>query len=317
MTLATKDCISFYSSLGLKNWKKESEFGKEVGAHGGVWECPDLIALDDKGQLRWVLIVNINPGAPNMGSGTQYFIGDFDGNTFTTAQTAAKWLDYGPDNYAGVTYSNTGKRKIMIGWMSNWMYATMVPTKKWRSAFTIPRELKLKHVGNEILLASQPVTELATLHLKHVVINDIRVAKSIDLNKQSGKIKFPCRINIGTDELKNFSLVLSNGVGEELLIGYDKNQNQYFIDRTKSGKTKFEKHFAARNVAPRFTTGVSITISIIIDVSSVELFADDGLTLMTAIFFPNKSYTQVHLKSTESIVIKKLEYIPLKSYQEK
>src|SRR5437773_5860880 len=155
MTLATKDRVTFYSSPDLKNWKKESEFGNEAGAHGGVWECPDLFPLNDNGKNVWVLIVNINHGGSNKGSATQYFLRDFDGKKFTPNSKDVKWIDYGPDEYAGITWSNTGKRKIFLGWMSNWLYANKVPTIKWRNAMTLPRELKLMHVGNELLIASQ------------------------------------------------------------------------------------------------------------------------------------------------------------------
>src|SRR2546421_4306358 len=160
MTLATKDRITFYSSRNLKDWKKESEFGETVGAHDGVWECPDLFTLDDNAKKIWVLIVNLNPGGPNRGSATQYFLGDFDGNKFTPYDTVTRWIDYGPDEYAGVTWSNTGDRKIFLGWMSNWLYANVVPTKSWRNAMTIPRELKIMHTGEDILVASEPVKEL-------------------------------------------------------------------------------------------------------------------------------------------------------------
>ncbi|MGZ8558636.1 MAG: glycoside hydrolase family 32 protein [Chitinophagaceae bacterium] len=313
MTLATLDQITFYSSPDLKNWKKESEFGKEIGAHGGVWECPDLFALDDNGKKVWVLIVNLNPGGPNGGSSTQYFLGDFDGNKFTAAHTDTRWLDYGPDDYAGITWSNTGKRKIFIGWMSNWQYANVVPTETWRNATTIPRDLKLKHIGNDIFLASKPVPELSKIQSKPFIVQNIRVAKRINLAAKTGKVKLPCRININLEEIKDFSLVLSNEMSEEVVIGYDKKQKQYFIDRTKSGKTDFQKDFAARHVAPRLTTNSKMNISLIIDVSSVELFADDGLTVMTSIFFPNKPYNQIHIQSTENVLIKKLEYIGLKS----
>ncbi|HZH37827.1 MAG TPA: glycoside hydrolase family 32 protein, partial [Flavisolibacter sp.] len=141
MTLATLDRVTFYSSSNLKDWLKESEFGKELGAHGGVWECPDLFPLEYNGEQVWVLLVSINPGGPNGGSATQYFTGRFDGKTFTPLQTDTQWIDYGPDNYAGITWSNTGKRKIFLGWMSNWQYAAAVPTQTWRSAMTIPRDL--------------------------------------------------------------------------------------------------------------------------------------------------------------------------------
>jgi fructan beta-fructosidase len=313
MTLATKDRITFYSSKDLKSWIKESEFGATVGAHGGVWECPDLFTLDDNGKKVWVLLVSINPGGPNKGSATQYFIGDFDGNKFTPLTTDVKWIDYGPDDYAGITWSNTGNRKIFLGWMSNWMYANVVPTETWRNAMTIPRELKLKHVGDEILVASQPVAELSKIQSKPITISNVKIANSIDMAVRTGKVKLPCRINLSIDEIKDFSLVVSNDMGEELIIGYDKKQNQYFIDRTKSGKTDFQKEFAGKHVAPRFTNNNQMNISLIIDVSSVELFADDGLTVMTEIFFPNKPYNKVQIQSPANILIKKMEYISFKS----
>ena len=313
MTLAAQDHIAFYSSPDLKTWAKESEFGKEAGAHGGVWECPDLITLDDNGKQRWVLIVNINPGAPNGGSGTQYFIGDFDGKNFTTNQTNARWMEYGPDNYAGVTWSNTGKRKILIGWMSNWLYANLVPTETWRNATTIPRELKLKHAGEDIFLVSQPVPELSKIQSKPVVIQNLRLTGDIDIAKKTGKIKIPCRINLSLDEINDFSLTIANEAGEEVVVGYDKKQKQYFIDRTKSGKTDFQKNFAARHFAPRLSSNAKMTMSLVIDVSSVELFADDGLTVMTSLFFPNKPYSQIHIQSPGNTTISKFEYIGFKT----
>jgi fructan beta-fructosidase len=313
MTLATKDCITFYSSKDLKSWMKESEFGAVAGAHGGVWECPDLFTLDNNGKKVWVLIVSINPGGPNKGSATQYFIGDFNGKTFTPSHTDTRWIDYGPDNYAGITWSNTGNRKIFLGWMSNWMYANVVPTETWRNAMTIPRELKLKHVGKDIFIASLPVSELSKIQSQPVIVSNLKINDRIDIADKTGKVNLPCRINLNLEELKDFSLIISNEIGEELIIGYDKNKNQYFIDRTKSGKTDFQKEFAGRHVASRFTNNNKMNISLIIDVSSVELFADDGLTVMTEILFPNEPYNQIHIESSDNIVIKKIEYINLKS----
>ena len=313
MTLATKDRVTFYSSPDLKNWKKESDFGNDAGAHGGVWECPDLFPLNDNGKNVWVLIVNINPGGPNKGSATQYFLGDFDGKKFTPNSKDVKWIDYGPDEYAGITWSNTGKRKIFLGWMSNWLYANKVPTIKWRNAMTLPRELKLMHVGNELLIASQPVTELSKIQSKPITAENISATNSLNIAEKTGKGQFPCRINIVMNKIKDFSLVLSNELGEVLVIGYEKNKNQYYIDRTKSGKTDFQKDFSNRHVAPRFTNNAKMNLSLVIDLSSVELFADEGLTTMTEIFFPNKPYNDIYIKSAGSFTIKKLEYISLKS----
>ena len=312
MTLATKDRITFYSAPDLKNWTKESEFGKEVGAHGGVWECPDLFPLNNNGKQTWVLLVNINPGGPNKGSATQYFVGDFDGHNFSPYNTNTKWADYGPDEYAGITWANTGDKKIFLGWMSNWMYANEVPTKNWRNAMTIPRELSLKQVNNELLLVSKPVMELSKIQSKPVVVSNLKVAKNMDLSGKTGSLKLPCRINLQTDKLEDFTFKISNDLGEELLIGYDKDEKQYFIDRTKSGKKDFNNEFAARHVAPRFVAAAKMNITLVIDASSVELFADDGLTVMTSIFFPNKPYDKIHIQSP-GVVFKKMEYIPLKS----
>jgi fructan beta-fructosidase len=312
MTLATKDRITFYSSPDLKNWAKESEFGEGRGAHGGVWECPDLISLDDNGKTRWVLIVNLNPGGPNGGSGTQYFVGDFDGKNFNTDQTKTMWLDYGPDNYAGVTWSNTGNRKILLGWMSNWLYAQQVPTEKWRSAMTIARELKMRHIGNDILVTSLPVKELSVIKSKPVILKNLSLTNKGTSVNARGKTQIPCSINLTMDQATDFSIVLSNNLGEEVQVGFDKAANQYFIDRTKSGKIDFNKEFAARHFAPRFSVNPKMNMTLVIDVSSVELFADDGLSVMTEIFFPNKPFDQVRIASPGKAVIKQLEYSALK-----
>ncbi len=316
MTLATKDIITFYSSPDLKNWIKESEFGAGRGAHGGVWECPDLIELEDKGIKRWVLIVNLNPGGPNIGSGTQYFVGNFDGHSFTSEQTETRWLDYGPDNYAGITWSNTGKRKVLIGWMSNWMYANQVPTEKWRNAMTIPRELKLRLIGNEFFVLSQPVNELKKIQAKPMILKNIMVGKKIDLNKETGNLGLPSRLDLEMEEANDFTIILSNELGEELIIGYDPKQNQYFIDRSKSGKIGFQTGFGARHTAPRFEKNSKMKLTMVVDVSSVELFADDGLTVMTEIFFPTTPYNQISIQSTKGVIIKKLKYFQLKGIWE-
>lgn len=168
MSLAVGNRIQFYRSANLKEWELGGEFGATHGSHGGVWECPDLFPLKVEGseETKWVLLVSINPGAPQGGSGTQYFIGNFDGNTFTNENdsTLTCWIDLGSDNYAGVTWSHTpDKRTLFLGWMSNWNYAQVVPTKTWRSAMTVPRELSLQQTDKGIRLASQPVKELEQL----------------------------------------------------------------------------------------------------------------------------------------------------------
>ena len=311
MTLATLDHITFYSSPDLKSWTKESEFGKVVGAHGGVWECPDLFSLDYEGQKIWILIVNLNPGGPNGGSATQYFTGQFDGNKFTPYQTDTRWLDYGPDEYAGVTWSNTDDRKIFLGWMSNWQYANVVPTNPWRSAMTVPRDLNIQKVGDKFMVASKPVSELETITEKPQTLENIN-AENYNLTEKTGKLRGPARLQISADEIESFSIILSNSKDERVIIGYDKTSNNYFIDRTNSGKVVFEKGFAAKHTAPRFSEKNNFDFTLIIDNASVELFADNGLTVMTEIFFPNENYSQVQLKSNPGFIIESLQFSAMK-----
>lgn len=166
MLLVAGDHLQIWQSPDLKDWAKVSEFGKDQGAHGGVWECPDMFPLKVEGTdlEKWVLLISINPGAPNGGSGTQYFIGDFDGKTFTSDQKEHKWIDWGTDNYAGVTYNHTPNNdRIFIGWMSNWDYAQETPTEKWRSAMTLPRKLKLQAVNGTVELFNYPLKSVEKL----------------------------------------------------------------------------------------------------------------------------------------------------------
>ncbi|MEJ7738628.1 MAG: glycoside hydrolase family 32 protein [Chitinophagaceae bacterium] len=313
MTVATKDRVTFYSSKDLKNWIKESEFGKEAGAHGGTWECPDLFYLELKGEKIWVLMCSINPGGPNGGSATQYFIGQFDGKNFVPAHTDTRWVDYGTDNYAGVTWFNTGNRKIFLGWMSNWQYANVVPTARWRSAMTIPRELKLNRVGNDIFVISQPVRELSNIESQPIVAQNVQIIKSYSLSTKTNKTPIPGRIDMRLEEIRDFSIVLSNDLGEQVVLGYDVKQRQYYTDRTRSGKVDFHKNFAGKHVAPRLTDAKSMNLSLIIDVSSIELFADDGLSVMTEIFFPSTPYNKITVQSADNVTIKKLSFSHLKN----
>ncbi|MBK0380712.1 glycoside hydrolase family 32 protein [Mucilaginibacter segetis] len=301
MSLATKDRITFYSSKNLKNWTKESEFGKTVGAHGGVWECPDLISLQLNGKQYWVLLVSINPGGENGGSATQYFVGEFNGHTFTPVSTNTKWIDYGPDDYAGVTWSNTGNRKIFLGWMSNWIYANQVPTKTWRNAMTIPRELSLKQVGSDIFLTGTPVKELGRI-----------ASKSLRINPATAKLPAQYTLKFDVTKINDYSLEFSNDAGEKLIIGYDRQKSRYYIDRSRSGEIAFNKEFVNMAYAPRLSASSTSTVELVMDASSVELFADGGLTIMTGIFFPSKTYTHLKVVSNQAD-IKNMVLTPLSS----
>jgi fructan beta-fructosidase len=288
MSLAVADHVEFYSSPNLINWTKESEIGKNLFAHGGVWECPDLLSFNHFGKTIWVLLVSMNPGGPNGGSATQYIVGDFDGHEFKPYTTDIKWMDYGPDNYAGVTFSNLGDRKILIGWMSNWNYANVVPTEKWRSAMTVPRELSLVKQAsnsNQFLLVSTPVKELKNAFVQIVSKENV----------------IPNRIDIKDIKATHFEIILSNTYNEKLIVGYHADKKQFYIDRTNAGVSNFNPGFAAVAVAPRLSFTMNMDLSILLDKTSIELFADGGRTVMTALFFPTFPYTKWEIKSKEKI----------------
>lgn len=311
LTLATKDRITFYSSPNLKEWTRESDFGSDAGAHGGVWECPDLFPLSHNGKTVWVLIVNINPGGPNKGSAAQYFLGDFDGKQFKAFSRQTKWMDYGPDNYAGVTFSNTGSRVILMGWMNNWQYADKVPTAAWRGATTVPRELGLNEQNRELFLTSEPVKELDALNGPTTSLTNLNVKGSYDLTAKTGGAHDTFKLTLSAPATHDFSIVLTNEQGNELVIGYDKTANGYYIDRTKSGKTDFEKDFGKRNTVPRLATNKTISLTLLIDVASAELFADNGLSVMTSVFFPDQNLTKLSIKSTTGLMISRITYTKL------
>ncbi|MBZ5859536.1 glycoside hydrolase family 32 protein [Flavihumibacter profundi] len=313
MTLATKDRISFFGSKNLKQWEKLSEFGLQLGAHSGVWECPDLMEMDYQGRKTWVLLVSINPGGPNGGSATQYFLGNFDGIQFTPTDTATRWIDFGTDNYAGVSFFNSGNRKIFLGWMSNWQYATQVPTLQWRSAMTIPRTLSLKSAAGKLYLASSPVTEMKVIKGKSIteanITSPVNYLVAAHQKNENGLFQ----LDLDLTAANNFSILLDNETGEKLVIGFDHTSNKYYIDRSKSGVTSFEAGFAKKHFAPRLSTGNSISISLVFDQASVELFADDGLTVMTDVVFPKNRYTALRISTEKGTIVRQLQYTILKS----
>ena len=294
MVLAAGQKVKFYCSPNLLQWEFLSDFGKNAGAHGGVWECPDLFMLKSGNTAKWILVVNITPGAPNGGSGTQYFIGDFDGRKFINDNdnNTILWLDYGPDNYAGVSWSDIPEedgRRIFIAWMSNWDYAVKVPTPAWRGAMTLPRSLTLRNTEYGLRLALNPVTELKKLR-----INKKNPEWDTDSVIQlSGLSELIIDIDLTGSTAETFGFIFSNRLNEQLVVGFNILLNQFYIDRTKSGKTDFFPSFPARHVAPRIVKDNILNIHLYLDYSSLELFTDNGCVSMTEIFFPNENFDRV------------------------
>ena len=281
MILAAGQHMEIYSSDNLKDWKLESSFGETYGNHGGVWECPDLMKMKVRGtnKEKWMLICNINPGGPFGGSATQYFIGDFDGHKFTceSKPEVTKWMDYGKDHYATVTFDNAPEgRRVAIAWMSNWQYANQVPTQQYRSGNSIPRDLGLFEYKGETYCSVVPSPEMTAARSK----------------KATKSLSESCEMVVNLKG--NATITLSNDNGEKVVMLYDAKAETFSMDRTKSGKMDFSNDFAATTKAP--TYGKISQLRIFIDKSSIEVFDAEGKMAMTNLVFPTKPYNKVTVK---------------------
>ncbi|WP_246368293.1 DUF4980 domain-containing protein [Phocaeicola faecicola] len=304
MMLAVGQHMEIYSSVNLKDWKKESEFGAMQGAHGGVWECPDLVEIPVEGtrQKKWVLICNLNPGGPFGGSAAQYFVGSFDGKTFVNeSPTLTKWMDWGKDNYATVTWNNAPDgRCVALGWMSNWQYANNVPTRQYRSANTIARDLTLYRVGEELYLKSTPSPEVKKARGEKVskpsfnVAGEYEVASLLDDNKGAYEVELVIQ-NQGASKI---AFCLLNEKGEKVSMYYDLARRQFVMDRSESGAVDFSKDFPAVTVAPA-DTDKELTLRLFVDRSSIEAFGEDGKFVMTNLMFPSLPYNKMRFTSDE------------------
>lgn len=298
MILAVGQHMEIYSSVNLKEWKKESEFGAMQGAHGGVWECPDLVEIPVEGtrEKKWVLICNLNPGGPFGGSAAQYFVGSFDGKKFVNeSPTQTKWMDWGKDNYATVTWNNAPDgRCIALGWMSNWQYANNVPTRQYRSANTLARDLTLYREGQELYLKSTPSVEVKKARGKKVSIPSFKVSEKHEMvnlfeEKQGA---YEVEIVIQNAGASKIAFCLLNDKGEKVSMYYDLNRKQFVMDRSESGTVDFSKDFPAVTVAPA-NVDKELTLRLFVDRSSIEAFGEDGKIVMTNLVFPSQPYVKM------------------------
>jgi len=316
MVFAAGNQVKIYGSQNLKKWRHLSDFGEEYGSHAGVWECPDLFPLwlEEEQKHHWVLLLSINPGGPNGGSATQYFVGDFDGRQFVlderfrtavekskTGAEQAVWLDYGRDNYAGVTWADVPKedgRRIFIGWMSNWDYAKVVPTETWRSAMTCPRSLTLRPTIAGPRLVQNWVDELKTLERVSSEIPPTKVSNTFDLIDQGPdeavQSHVELKMKILSEDVSSFGITLFSAAGDSYILGYSIADGHFFSDRRKAGDHSFSDEFASeKHVGPHLLAGDTMNFDILIDRSSIELLADNGSLALTELFFPTSDFNRV------------------------
>ena len=308
VVLANRRKVRFYGSPDLKNWTHLSDFGPE-GAHPVAnWECPDLFELPiegEPGKTKWIFQVDSGMGHPWLGSGCQYFVGEFDGKKFSNDNPPETqlWLDWGRDFYAAQSYSDvpaSDGRRIVIGWISNWMYARQKPTSPWRGAQSVPRELKLKRFKEGLRLTQQPVKEIESLRGETtLMLNSVSVD---DANRKIAEAGFSgdvwdiqAEIEVGAAEDVGFKVLKGNG--QETLVGFTADPAEVYIDRTKSGKVDFHETFAGRHSARLDPVDGRVTLRILVDRSVVEVFGGDGRVAITDRVFPDPTSTGLSLYS--------------------
>ena len=300
VALSTEHKVQFYASDDLKEWTHLSDFGPS-GAVGGVWECPDLFELPidgDTNRTRWVLQVDLNPGAPAGGSGGQYFVGHFDGEAFTSdvavpvGDEHARWVDYGADFYATQSWSgvpNVGGDRLWIAWMNDWRYAGDIPTSPWRSAQSLPRRVMLRTIDGAVSLLQLPAPELGILRRAQQRLEDVEVGEGTLLLSSRGiagtALEIIAAFEAGDADV--FGLKVRMGGSEETLVGYDLDAGEVFVDRTRSGRVDFHPTFAARHSGPLPAQGNRIRLHVFVDWSSIEVFAEGGRTVISDRIFPD------------------------------
>ena len=313
--------MRFYDSKNLKDWNYMSNFGEGYGVQPCQFECPDMVELPVDGDLnrkKWALIVNVNPGCYFGGSATQYFTGDFDGKKFScdSQSNVTKWLDWGKDHYATVCFSNTGERTIAVPWMSNWQYCNIVPTKQFRSANALPRELSLYTQDGEIYLSAVPVPEIKTLRKEKKEIPAFTVANDYHIDSlladNDGAYELALEITVGEAEIMGFNLF--NDKGEKVDIYFNLPEKRLVMDRTKSGIVDFGKKSVPHEIEVhdrRKTTSINYiddfalatwapikkenkyTLDVFVDKCSVEIFLNGGKVAMTNLIFPSEPYNRM------------------------
>lgn len=296
MVLVAGDCAHFYRSDNLREWSLLSRFGQNISGQGGIWECPDMFPLlcQESGHLRWVLLISLSSGGPAGGSATQYFIGDFDGQCFTPEHSDTRWLDYGPDCYAGITWDGlpTGER-ILIAWMSNWQYANHTPTRGWRGTMTLPRRLSLLPVQSGFRLVSLPVDTLKARRSKGLVLCDQPMAALFSDRLASylpDTFELELHLQFG-DKPMLMHWRLSNEPGEYLDLTLDTARAELQLDRRRAGWD--QQGFGRVARAPLPPGKGELQLRILVDACSIEIFVAEGYSCLTACCYPTKPLSQL------------------------
>ena len=303
VALANDHRIQFYSSPNLKQWTLQGSFGP-AGTLGEAYECPNLIHVPIEGtnEKKWVLLISINPGVPQGGSATQYFIGDFDGNAFKADDAVTRWMEYGKDAYAMLTYNNVPTEDVIaITWVGNWQYAQEVPTSPWRSAMSVPRLLTLRETAEDLTLVQKPIS-LAAIDDRILydgaatVSNDSAVRIPLERNTT-----FELETTVSADAKQQLNIDLRNSEGEKVTVGYDWDKRQLYVNR---GDTRgFEDPFFTSDGSSFLPLpDGKLKLHVLVDRSIIEVFVNDGERVATMVYFMQKPPSELRVSAEKGAV---------------
>jgi fructan beta-fructosidase len=301
VVLAVERVVRLYRSDDLLTWTHLSDFGP-AGSTDGIWECPDLfpLAVDgDPARTRWVLVVSVQEGAPAGGSGMQYFVGDFDGTTFTADSqhgSDAQWIDHGADYYAAVSFNDEPHdRRLLIGWMNNWQYAREVPARPYRGAMSALRRYELRTHRGGAVLVQRPVIEDLPAPAHRISSQDVPEG----VHPLSDGWRDSCAVltaELDPGSATRAGLLVRVGSTECTVVGYDATERALYVDRTASGDSGFHPGFGAVHSAPLdLDPGETLALEIHVDATSVEVYADGGRVVITDQVFPSPASDGISL----------------------
>ncbi|QDH16884.1 glycoside hydrolase family 32 protein [Swingsia samuiensis] len=308
--------VSFYGSIDLKNWMHLSDFGPS-GLFGVDYECPNLIELpieeNGKSGTRWVLFVSVNPGGPQGGSVTQYFVGDFDGERFIPDNTVVGITDFAKDSYAMQVYDNMPNNEgVYFAWFGNWQYCEEVPNRSWRGLMTLPRKMSLRRDEMNWLRLVQRPYGLEKFRQEKIPFHVTRIPEKsgVQVSVPTGQA-IELNIDVTLDERKNalpdidggkagrFSIIFSNDQGENLSIGFDAFSAQLWLDRGNL-RGLSQPFFTGRFSTPLTTNSRSFSLQLVLDACALEIFANDGLSVGTALIYPTSPLDTLSLQATNA-----------------
>ena len=312
VSLVSEHKIRFYGSKNLKDWVKLSDFGP-AGNIKSDWECPSLVPLVVDGNpanIKYVLFVsNFGEHGPQM----QYFVGDFNGTTFKNINPNDKALlvDHGDCFYAAISWRDAPQnKKIFLGWLVN----GKPETYPWKGQMAIPRDLSFRTTPEGIRLVQTPTTVITNNIAKYtkgapLVKTGLQLNKALQLSStgrfEGNSYWISATIKPGTSGKTEFWVASTADGSQQIKVGYDAAAQQIYVDCTATeGANKDPKNLV--QTAPARLIKGQVKLNILLDKSSLEVFGDDGESVISTMVYPAAGNNKLFVTGDGSSTISKL-----------